>query len=116
MYWSIDLCQRGSKLKIHNFYHQLESKISRLESSCLSEVRHLVHNVDVIKKELHNSQEELKSLKEYSRQMERQREEEKVLMLNESREIKLDLTSLRTEIRESTQGSDRTDISNIPKR
>ncbi|XP_035828676.1 optineurin, partial [Aplysia californica] len=89
----------------------LESKISSLESNCLTEVRHLVHNVDVLKKELHNSQQELRSLKEYSRQMERRREEEKQQMLNESRELKLDLTSLRSEIRDKSQGSDRTDLS-----
>ncbi|KAK3783248.1 hypothetical protein RRG08_022008 [Elysia crispata] len=92
----------------------MESKIASLESNCLTEVQNLVRNVDILKQELLNSQRELESLKEYSRQMEKKREEEKLQILNESRELKLDLSSLRTEIRDKSQGSDRTDQSRGP--
>ncbi|RUS91097.1 hypothetical protein EGW08_001122 [Elysia chlorotica] len=93
---------------------QMESKIASLESNCLTEVQNLVRNVDILKQELINSQRELQSLKEYSRHMEQKREEEKLQILNESRELKLDLSSLRTEIRDKSQGSDRTDQSRGP--
>ncbi|GFS22676.1 hypothetical protein ElyMa_006957100, partial [Elysia marginata] len=92
----------------------MESKIASLESNCLTEVQNLVRNVDILKQELINSQRELESLKEYSRQMEKKREEEKLQILNESRELKLDLSSLRSEIRDKSQGSDRTDQSRGP--
>ncbi|GFN83930.1 hypothetical protein PoB_001043600 [Plakobranchus ocellatus] len=92
----------------------MESKIASLESNCLTEVQNLVRNVDILKQELINSQRELESLKEYSRQMEKKRDEEKMQILNESRELKLDLSSLRTEIRDKSQGSDRTDLSRGP--
>ena len=59
----------------------MESKIASLESNCLTEVQNLVRNVDILKQELINSQRELESLKEYSRQMEKKREEEKLQIL-----------------------------------
>lgn len=89
----------------------MESKIASLETNCLTEVQNLVRNVDILKQELLNSQRELESLKEYSRHMEKKREEEKLQILNESRELKLDLSCLRSEIRDKSQGSDRTDLS-----